>query len=323
MGVRGFPLLVVVATTLFFPSVFTLSTNYYYSTCPNLISVVRPVIQAAIARETRTAASIVRLFFHDCFVNGCDGSLLLNDTPTFVGEQTAPANNGSIRRLEVVEQIKVAVEKACPGVVSCADILALAASESVEILGGPKIPTKFGRLDARTASINLSAARLPPPFFNLSQLIRSFTDVGLALQDVVALSGAHTIGLARCVSFRAHIWNDTDIHPSFALSRRRNCPGPQDTLGGDTNLAPLDLRTPALFDNYYFVNLLERRGLLHSDQELWDHARGGPADALVQRYAASKAIFFANFVTSMLRMGDIQPQPGTPLEVRRTCGKVN
>lgn len=61
---------------------------------------------------------------------GCDASILLNDTATIVSEQGAAPNNNSIRGLDVVNQIKTAVENACPNIVSCADILALAAEIS-------------------------------------------------------------------------------------------------------------------------------------------------------------------------------------------------
>jgi len=63
-------------------------------------------------------------------MQGCDASILLNNTATIVSEQQALPNNNSIRGLDVVNDIKTAVENACPGVVSCADILTLAAEIS-------------------------------------------------------------------------------------------------------------------------------------------------------------------------------------------------
>ena len=65
-----------------------------------------------------------------CGMQGCDASILLNNTATIVSEQQALPNNNSIRGLDVVNQIKTELEKACPGVVSCADILTLAAEVS-------------------------------------------------------------------------------------------------------------------------------------------------------------------------------------------------
>jgi len=65
-------------------------------------------------------------------LQGCDGSVLLDSTPTIDSEKTAVASNNSIRGFEVVDNIKSEVDKACGGpVVSCADILAVAARDSV------------------------------------------------------------------------------------------------------------------------------------------------------------------------------------------------
>lgn len=64
-------------------------------------------------------------------LQGCDGSVLLDDTPTLTGEKTAAPNNNSIRGFEVIDTIKSSVEAICPQVVSCADILAIVARDSV------------------------------------------------------------------------------------------------------------------------------------------------------------------------------------------------
>ncbi|MCI38677.1 peroxidase, partial [Trifolium medium] len=61
---------------------------------------------------------------------GCDASILLNNTATIVSEQQALPNINSIRGLDVINQIKTAVESSCPDIVSCSDILTLAAQSS-------------------------------------------------------------------------------------------------------------------------------------------------------------------------------------------------
>ncbi|OQU78619.1 hypothetical protein SORBI_3008G010400 [Sorghum bicolor] len=165
-----------------------LSTGFYSSSCPGLYSAVKPVVQSAIDSEKRVGASIVRLFFHDCFVQGCDASLLLDDTATFQGEKMATPNNGSVRGFEVIDAAKSAVENVCPGVVSCADILAIAARDSVVILGGPSWDVKVGRRDSTTASFSGANNNIPPPTSGLANLTSLFAAQGLSQKDMVALS---------------------------------------------------------------------------------------------------------------------------------------
>ncbi|TYI84628.1 hypothetical protein E1A91_D05G378200v1 [Gossypium mustelinum] len=293
-----------------------LSPNFYASSCPNLQTIVRNAMSRAVNRETRIGASILRLFFHDCFVNGCDGSILLDDTATFTGEKNAVPNRNSARGFEVIDTIKTNVEAACSATVSCADILALAARDGVALLGGPTWQVPLGRRDARTASQSAANNQIPSPFANLATLTSSFAAKGLSTRDLTALSGGHTIGLARCTTFRGRIYNDTNIDANFAATRRANCPA----SGGDNNLAPLDIQTPTRFDNDYFRNLVARRGLLHSDQELFN---GGSQDALVRTYNNNPATFSADFAAAMVRMGNISPLTGTQGEIRRNCRVVN
>ncbi|XP_073110697.1 peroxidase P7 isoform X2 [Elaeis guineensis] len=253
---------------------------------------------------------------HVSFPNGCDGSILLADTATFTGEQNAGPNKNSVRGFGVIDTIKARVEAACKATVSCADILALAARDGVNLLGGPTWTVQLGRRDATTASQSAANNNLPSPASSLSILISKFAAQGLSAQEMTALSGSHTIGQAQCKNFRAHIYNDTDINPSFAALRKRNCPA----SGGDTNLAPLDVQTPNGFDNAYYQNLVAQKGLLHSDQELFD---GGSQDALVRQYSTNAALFSRDFVQAMVKMGSISPLTGTSGEIRLNCGKVN
>ncbi|KAL0928908.1 hypothetical protein M5K25_000840 [Dendrobium thyrsiflorum] len=293
-----------------------LTTNFYASSCPNVFSTIQSVVQSAIASERRMGASLLRLFFHDCFVNGCDGSLFLDDTSNFTGEKNAIPNKNSARGFEVIDSIKTAVEKACPGVVSCADILAITARDSVVILGGPTWSVKLGRRDSRTASQSAANNNIPPATSSLSNLISKFSAQGLSTKDLVALAGAHTVGQARCTNFRARIYNDTNIDRSFAQLRKGNCP----SNSGDNNLAPLDLQTPTGFDNNYYKNLVSLKGLLHSDQQLYSN---GSTSSQVQSYVNSPSSFSSDFVAAMINMGDISPLTGSNGEIRKNCRKTN
>ncbi|XP_027152365.1 lignin-forming anionic peroxidase-like [Coffea eugenioides] len=320
----SFPTIAVVSILVLFlaNSIQTeaqLSPTFYDATCPRALDTIRTSIRRAVSRERRMAASLIRLHFHDCFVQGCDGSVLLDQTSTIQSEKTALANNNSARGFEVIEAAKLEVEKICPGVVSCADILSVAARDASVAVGGPTWQVKLGRRDSTTASRSAADSNLPSPFANLGDLITKFQNKGLSPRDMVALSGSHTIGQAQCFVFRNRVYsNGTDIDAGFASTRRRQCPS---AIGnGDSNLAPLDLVTPNSFDNNYFKNLMRKKGLLISDQVLFS---GGSTDSIVAEYSRNPGTFLADFASAMVKMGDIEPLTGTSGIIRKVCSAVN
>ncbi|XP_010683553.3 LOW QUALITY PROTEIN: cationic peroxidase 1 [Beta vulgaris subsp. vulgaris] len=294
-----------------------LSSNFYSSSCPNALSTIQSAVQAAVKNESRMGASLLRLHFHDCFVNGCDGSILLDDTANFTGEKNAAPNANSVRGFDVIDTIKSQVENVCSGVVSCADILAVAARDSVVALGGQSWTVLLGRRDATTASQSAATSNIPAPTLNLTQLITFFSNKGFTTQELVALSGAHTIGQARCTSFRSRIYNETSINSTFATSLQANCP----SNGGDNNLSPLDKTSPTTFDNAYFTNLLSLEGLLHSDQQLY--SGNGNTDSQVSSYSSSSSTFFTDFANAMVKMGNMSVLTGTNGEIRTNCRNTN
>ncbi|KAL3653417.1 hypothetical protein CASFOL_003098 [Castilleja foliolosa] len=156
-------------------------------------TIVKSAVQDEINKEARMGASLLRLHFHDCFVNGCDASVLLDDTASFIGEKGAAANLNSARGFEVIDQIKAELEKQCPGKVYCADILTLAARDSVFILGGPHWRVELGRKDARTASLDDANKDIPLSNWTLGQRAARFNALGLSTNELVALAGAHTM----------------------------------------------------------------------------------------------------------------------------------
>ena len=179
---------------------------------------------------------------------------------------------------------------------------------------------KLGRVDSLSASQELSNDIMPSPRSNASYLIDLFENYNLTVKDLVALSGSHSIGRARCFSIMFRLYNqsgtgkpDPAIDPGFRESLYELCPETvdQNVTGG------LD-STPLVFDNQYFKDLVRGRGFLNSDQTLFTCAETRP---FVRRFSAEQEEFFGAFVEGMIKMGDLQS--GKPGEIRRNCRVAN
>ncbi|XP_010256952.1 PREDICTED: peroxidase 4-like [Nelumbo nucifera] len=288
----------MVALAIIASSHATLSPTFYDKVCPQALPTIKKMVQAAVQKERRMGASLLRLHFHDCFVHGCDASILLDEAPGIRTEKTTAPNNNSVRGYEVIDQIKSKVDQVCRGpVVSCADIVTVAARDSVVALGGPTWKVPLGRRDSTDAYPD-ETSDLPGPASSLSTLLANFKKQGLDARDLVALSGGHTIGLARCI---------------FARPEQSDC-----SRGGQT-LGPLD-STPTHFDTVYFKSLVKNKGFLPSDQALFN---GSSTDSLVKIYSLNPGAFSADFARSMIKMGNIRPLTGTHGQIRVNCGKRN
>ncbi|XP_020098035.1 peroxidase 72-like isoform X2 [Ananas comosus] len=301
-----------------------LCPEYYDKSCPQVKEIVWSMVAKAVAKEPRMAASLLRLHFHDCFVKGCDASILLDSSGSIVSEKGSKPNKNSARGFEVIDDIKAAVEQACPKTVSCADILALTARYSTVVAGGPNWEVPLGRRDSLGASLSGSNNDIPAPNNTLPTIITKFKRQGLDVVDLVALAGAHTIGFSRCTSFRQRLYNqsgnglaDSTLDESYAMQLRWGCP----RSGSDDNLFPLDYVSPAQFDNYYYKNILVGKGLLNSDQILF--TKSATTRQLVELYAANIGIFYDHFAKSMIKMGNITPLTGLEGEVRTNCRRIN
>lgn len=298
--------------------------QFYDRSCPKAQEIVNSIVAKAVAKEARMAASLLRLHFHDCFVKGCDASILLDSSGSIITEKTSNPNRNSIRGLEVIDEIKSALEKECPQTVSCADIVALAARDSTVIAGGPSWEVPLGRRDSRGASLSGSNNNIPAPNNTFQTILTKFKLQGLDVVDLVALSGSHTIGNARCTSFRQRLYNqsgngqpDSTLQQSYAAQLRTRCP----RSGGDQNLFFLDFVSPTKFDNSYFNNILASKGLLSSDQVLL--TKNEASMELVKKYAENNELFFEQFSKSMVKMGNISPLTGSRGEIRKSCRKIN
>ncbi|KAL2344853.1 hypothetical protein Fmac_006138 [Flemingia macrophylla] len=301
-----------------------LDFNYYDGSCPNLLRIVRYGVWSAIKNDNRMAASLLRLHFHDCIVNGCDASVLLDDTPYFTGEKNALPNRKSLRGFEVIDNIKEQVERFCPSTVSCADILALAAREAIDLVGGPSWPVALGRRDAITTSQTAANDQIPSPIEPLENITAKFFSKGLDLRDVVALSGGHTIGFAQCFTFKGRLFNfqgsgrpDPVLDYSLLSKLQNMCPNKD---ASNSILAPLDVTSNLVFDNEYYRNLVYNTGLLESDQALIADQR---TSALVYYYSNNQFSFYNDFSESMVKLSNVGVLTGIRGQIRKKCGSVN
>ncbi|XP_060169202.1 peroxidase 5-like [Lycium barbarum] len=312
-------------STLANASFASLKFGYYHSSCPHAEAIVRKAVNKAVSRNPGLGAGIIRMHFHDCFVRGCDASILLDSTPGNPAEKDHPANNPSLRGYELIDEAKAELESICPQTVSCSDIIAFAARDSAFKLGGIRYSVPAGRRDGRVSIKDEPNEHLPPFTLNARELEENFAKKGLSFDEMVTLSGAHSIGRTHCSSFADRLYSFNSTHPQdptmdprLAKQLRKRCPNPSNS--GVDPTVPLDVVTPNRLDNKYYVNLKNNRGLLTSDQTLWS----SPSTA---RMVRSNAIHGANwarkFAAAMVKMGSIEVTIGMQGEIRKNCRVVN
>ncbi|KAJ4842696.1 L-ascorbate peroxidase 3 [Turnera subulata] len=164
-----------------------------------------------------------------------------------------------------VQEVKVNHPK-----ISYADLYQLAGVVAVEVTGGPTIDFVPGRKDSK---VSTREGRLPDAKQGAPHLKDIFYRMGLTDQDIVALSGAHTLGRA---------------HPE-----RSGFEGPWTTQ-------------PLKFDNSYFLELLkgEAEGLLKlsTDKALLDDPAFRP---YVELYAKDEDAFFRDYASSHKKLSEL------------------
>ncbi|XP_065857706.1 peroxidase 64-like [Euphorbia lathyris] len=294
-----------------------LSMNHYENSCPEVETIVENVVKKAYMKDNTISAALLHMQFHDCFIRGCDGSVLLSSKGSKKAERDGPPSV-TLRSFDVIHNAKQRVETLCPGVVSCADILAFATRDAIVLAGGARWEVPKGRKDGRISKAS-DTSTLPAPSFNISQLQHNFFLRGLSLTDVVALSGAHTLGFAHCSSFENRIRNfsstqdiDPTMNPTFAGHLRGHCPTNKKDKNAGVRMDP----SSTTFDNTYFKLIIQRKALLSSDYQLLTTTG---TKRLVYKFATSKKAFSMAFVKSMIKMTSITGGQ----EIRRDCRVVN
>lgn len=258
-------------------------------------------------------------------MQGCDGSVLIDSTGNNTAEKAAPINNPSLRGFEVIDAVKSAVEAKCPNTVSCADVLAFAARDAAALAGNISYKIPSGRRDGRISLSSEATANLPTPLSNASTLIASFAAKNLTAEEMVVLSGAHSIGVAHCVAFRNRIYNfsatnqtDPTLSAAYAPLLQLACPF-NASQSGNTTVA-MDLISPTVLDNSYYLGVRESLGLFTSDQALLTQAN---LSAEVNRNADHGRRWATKFARAMVKMGGIEVKTGTQGEIRKNCRVVN
>ncbi|KAJ6797556.1 peroxidase 3-like [Iris pallida] len=301
-----------------------LKLGFYDESCPKAEKIVSDYVNKHIPNAPSLAAALLRMHFHDCFVSGCDASVLLDSTSKNQTEKTSGPNL-TLRGFGFIDGIKSLLEKECPGVVSCADIISLVARDSVVVTGGPFWYVPTGRRDGLLSRSSEALANIPFPTFNFSALTKAFASKGLNVTDLILLSGAHTIGVSHCSSFSNRLYNFTgkgDEDPALdkfyaANLKKLKCKNPND----NTTIVEMDPGSFRTFDLGYYKLLLKRRGLFQSDAALTSDPS---AKAAIRKLLDSPVeVFLKDFALSMEKMGRIQVKTGSAGEIRKHCAVVN
>ncbi|PQP96181.1 peroxidase 55 [Prunus yedoensis var. nudiflora] len=212
-----------------------LAENFYSFTCPNVEFIVKQAVSTKLSQTPITIPATLRLFFHDCFVEGCDASVMIasanGDAEKDSTDNLSLAGDG----FDTVIKAKQAVEALCPGVVSCADILALAARDCVVLAGGTAFSVELGRRDGLVSQASRVAGNLPEPNFNLDQL----NTMLFALRSL----------FRPLYNFSSNSPVDPSLDPGYAKQLMGACPINADPV------VNLDPETPDTFDNAYYRNL--------------------------------------------------------------------
>uniref|UniRef100_A0A2N9IQ84 peroxidase n=1 Tax=Fagus sylvatica TaxID=28930 RepID=A0A2N9IQ84_FAGSY len=224
---------------------------------------------------------------------------------------------------DTVIKAKQAVEQSCPGIVSCADILAIAARDVVVLGGGPSFNVELGRRDGLISQASRVAGNLPDPTFHLNELNTMFAEHNLSQNDMIALSGAHTLGFSHCSRFANRLYSfsssslvDPSLNSDYAKQLEAACP-----QNVDPSIAiDMDPVTPRTFDNVYYQNLVSGKGLFTSDQVLYTDPA---SQSTVVDFANSPGDFNGAFITAMRKLGRVGVKTGNNGEIRRDCTAFN
>ncbi|WJX29663.1 peroxidase [Trifolium repens] len=303
-------------------SLAQLRFGYYSFTCPLANEIVSEAVQNYYQSDITIVGALIRLHFHDCISNGCDASILIDSTENRKSEKDARPNQ-TLRGFDLIDDIKSTLEQECPETVSCADIITMATREAIALANGPRYHVLTGRRDGLVS--NALNVTIPGTSLNVSQALKKFTSKGLTLEDMVTLIGAHTIGFSKCKFFQNRLSSfrsgriDPTMDPNLNAYLVEKCGSIFNPAENHTSVF-LDEETPFDFDNQFYKQIINRRGILHIDQQL---ALDPISRDLVWNFARGNFNFWDRFGVAWSKLGRIEVLVGNEGEIRRNCRAFN
>ncbi|KAL6864762.1 hypothetical protein ACP4OV_015913 [Aristida adscensionis] len=299
----------------------------------------------SVPGDPRVGPALIRLLFHDCWLTGCDGSVLLSSTPTDGNntERTAASNIG-LGGFDLINKIKAEINNTANDA-SCADILAFAARDAAGILSGGAISyaVATGRRDGANSSAAAANAALPGSTFKFTQLAASFAARGMGSGDLVALSGAHSVGVCHSSSFDDRLdpaKSAGEINATYQVALIRDVAEKKQLQGNQDPIEMNNIRdmnssfqsaslydatgvnpSKGVLDNSYYTANLQNMVLLRSD---WALTTDGVARNKMQEYKKNATKWYEDFGAAMARLSKLLPPEGQYLEdKRKNCSVTN
>ncbi|KAK7307239.1 hypothetical protein VNO77_40121 [Canavalia gladiata] len=305
-----------------------LREGFYNQSCPNAEQIVADTLAQIVKTNPKAVPILIRLQFHDCFVAGCDASILLDYALTGDKVEKSSMFNGLLLKgADLIDDIKSKLEEECPQTVSCADTLAFATNEAMALAGLPRRSPLGGRRDSLISLASIAEDNnLPLPNWSLDQMIQLFNNKGFSTEELVVLLGSHSVGSCHCDVFMERVFNFQNTgKPDPALTVEvidelrnecRNAGTPQ------FRNPPVNFdETPTVLDNLFFKNMVDRqKTLLITDSHLITDPRTAP---IVKQMADDPDLFQRKFAEAMLKLSSLNVLTGENGEVRKVCRSTN
>ncbi|KAE9467829.1 hypothetical protein C3L33_00262, partial [Rhododendron williamsianum] len=285
-----------------------LEYDFYHDTCPQAEKIIRSRVRRLYEIRSDVPPSLLRLVFHDCFIEGCDASVLLDSIDGVDSEKESPPNE-TLKGFDIIEIIK---------------------------------------RDGELSFSELATYELPSPQDNLPNTIASFASRGFDERETVSLLVHCKFIANRLYNFDGTNEPDPTLDTNFLNHLRSRCNNSLITLGSSPSLSPSsvdDSPSPSSVDDstsstssireaevemdseergsdfgtLYYRNLLQARGILYVDQQL---TAGEETETWVRAYASDTSLFRRDFALAMRKLSNLGVLTAPMGQVRISCSKV-